>query len=252
MPVRSPKAAICDASAGTRPWSSSAVGRSSRARCSSSSIAWVASALVSASSPTRCGGASDIVASSRSRIPVRAWLTSSWRSWAIRVRSCSWARSTARPDSRRSCSSRPIMRLKSPVRRWTSLEAPRETSARVPGEVRSTALMVLTSLPIGSRRRRSSSELSSTTASTARPSRSMPCVLTASLQALARDDGRHEGREGHQHGVDREHLGEQRALAHSPTSSARAGHSLMGRTTDAAFSPSQARVSALVTWRYPS
>ena len=73
------------------------------------------------------------------------------------------------------------MRLKSPVRRWTSLEAPLETSARVPGVARSTALIVLTSLPIGSRRRRSSSELSSTTASTARPSRSMPCVLTASL-----------------------------------------------------------------------
>ena len=74
------------------------------------------------------------------------------------------------------------MRLKSPVSRWTSLEAPRETSARVPGEARSTSLMVLTSLPIGSRRRRSSIELSSTTASTARPSSSMPCVLTASLR----------------------------------------------------------------------
>ena len=182
MPVRSPKAAICDASAGTSPWSSSAVGRSSRARCSSSSIAWVASALVSPSSAWRCGGASDIVASSRSRIPVSAWLTSSWRSWAIRERSCSWARRTARPDSRRSCSSRLIMRLKSLVSRWTSLEAPLICSARMPGEVRSTSLIVRTRRPIGSSRRRSSIELSSTTASTARPISSSPCVLTAWLR----------------------------------------------------------------------
>ena len=42
-------------------------------------------------------GASPIVAESRSRIAVSAWLTSSCRSCAIRLRSCSCARSTARP-----------------------------------------------------------------------------------------------------------------------------------------------------------
>ena len=87
---------------GQRPWSSSAVGRSSRARCSSSSIACVASRLVSRSSSCSAGGASWIVASRRSRIAVSAWLTSSCRSCASRWRSSSWARSTARPDSRRS------------------------------------------------------------------------------------------------------------------------------------------------------
>ena len=51
-------------------------------------------------------GASIVVASSRSRMPVSAWLTSSWRSWAIRERSCSCPRSTARPAWRRSSSMR--------------------------------------------------------------------------------------------------------------------------------------------------
>ena len=51
MPVRSPKSATCEASAGTRPWSSSAVGRSWRARCRSSSIACVASAGSRAAPP---------------------------------------------------------------------------------------------------------------------------------------------------------------------------------------------------------
>ena len=62
MPVRSPKVATWVASAGTSPWSSSAVGRSSRARCSSSSIAWVASCLVSAARRRGASGASEIVA----------------------------------------------------------------------------------------------------------------------------------------------------------------------------------------------
>ena len=72
------------------------------------------------------------------------------------------------------------MRLKSAARRWTSLEAPGETSVRWPGEARSTSLIVFTSWPIGSSRRRSSIELSRITASTASPSSSIPCELMAS------------------------------------------------------------------------
>ena len=78
--ARSPRPAW--RSAATRPWSSSAVGRSWRASRSSSSIAWLASPLVSAARRAAPAGASRDVASSRSRIAVSAWLTSSWRSWA--------------------------------------------------------------------------------------------------------------------------------------------------------------------------
>ncbi len=107
MPVRSPK--FDDLSrkcAGTRPWSSSAVGRSVRASVSSSSIAWVARVWISLSSERSPGGTSSAAAWSRSRIAVSAWLTSSCRSWAIRARSSSCARMTARPPSMRSCSIR--------------------------------------------------------------------------------------------------------------------------------------------------
>ena len=99
MPVRSPKSATCEASAGTRPWSSSAVGRSWRASVSSSSIAWVASVWISLSSERSPGGTSSAAACRRSRIAVSAWLTSSCRSCAMRARSSSWARMTARPAS---------------------------------------------------------------------------------------------------------------------------------------------------------
>ena len=85
MPVRWPKSLTCEASAATRPWSSSAVGRSWRASASSSSIACATSSWVSCSSERSPHGASPIVAESRSRIAVSAWLTSSCRSWAIRA-----------------------------------------------------------------------------------------------------------------------------------------------------------------------
>ena len=50
-PVRAAKRLSCASMAGTRPWSSSAEGRSWRARLSSSSMAWFTSRL---SSPTSC------------------------------------------------------------------------------------------------------------------------------------------------------------------------------------------------------
>ena len=50
----------------------------------------------------------------------------------------------------------------------------------MPGEARSTWLIVATSFPIGSSRRRSSSEFSRITLNTARPSSSRPSALTAS------------------------------------------------------------------------
>ena len=82
------------------------MGRSWRARESSSRIAWLASALVSASSASSSGGAASRTASSRSSRPVSDWLTSSWRSRATRARSSSWARSAADPARRRSASRR--------------------------------------------------------------------------------------------------------------------------------------------------
>src|SRR5215207_6447831 len=151
-PVFWPKSLTCVASAATRPWSSSAVGRSWRASASSSSIACVTSSCVSCSSERRPHGAEPIVAESRSRIAVSAWLTSSCRSCAIRPRSCSWARSTARPDSRRSSSSRCSIRLKVAVSSCTS-RAPRWASGRrMPGRARSTALIARTIRCTGSSR----------------------------------------------------------------------------------------------------
>ena len=78
-------------------------------------------------------------------------------------------------------SSRPSMRLKSAVRRWTSVEARGVTSARVPGDARSTVLIVPTSCPIGSSRRRAAA--SSAAPPRARRGRSAagPASPTASL-----------------------------------------------------------------------
>ena len=106
--------------AGTRPWSSRAVGRSWRARFRSSSMAWFTRRL---SSPTSCacsGGPSWASASRRSRIAVRAWFTSSWRSRARRRRSSSWARITSCPERRRSCSTRSSRRRNESARRLIS------------------------------------------------------------------------------------------------------------------------------------
>ena len=77
------------ASAALSPRSSSAVGRSWRASVSSSCIARLASPRISASSAASSGGAFSRAASSRSRRPVSDWLTSSWRSRAMRARSSS-------------------------------------------------------------------------------------------------------------------------------------------------------------------
>jgi hypothetical protein len=54
------------------------------------------------------------------------------------------------------------------------------------------------------------------------------------VQALARDHRRHERGDGDERGVDREHLGEQRALTHSLTSSAQVAEILMGCAPEAA------------------
>ena len=180
MPVRWPKSETCEASAATRPWSSSAVGRSWRASVSSSSIAWLTSSWVCCSSERRPHGASWIVADRRRRIAVSAWLTSSWRSCAIRQRSCSCARRTARPASRRSASRRASMRLKASVSSCSSFAARPGASARMPGRARSTSVMARTSRSIGSSRARISSELSRIALETVSPSTSRPSPLVTS------------------------------------------------------------------------
>ena len=117
-PVRAEKRLSCVSIAGTRPWSSSAVGRSWRARLRSSSIAWFTSRFSSVTSATCSGGLSWASASSRSRIAVSAWFTSSWRSRASRRRSSSCARMASVPERRRSSSmrsSRPLKELDEPV-----------------------------------------------------------------------------------------------------------------------------------------
>ena len=74
--------------------------------------------------------------------------------------------------------------------------------------------MVSTSRSIGSRRRRSRIEFSSTTPQTASPIISRPSVLAASSQPVARDDSGHERREGDEYRVDEQDLGEERARTH--------------------------------------
>ena len=193
MPVRSPKSATWLASAGTRPWSSSAVGRSVRASVNSSSIAWVASVWISLSSERSPGGTSWPAACRRSRIAVRAWLTSSCRSWAMRARSSSCARMTARPPSTRSSSRRVSMRLKSAVRRWISRGAVWWALARWPGEARSTRSIVWIRRSSGASRRLSRIVFSSTALTTASaisssagsPRRRRPSRARASAATIA-------------------------------------------------------------------
>ena len=101
MPVRSPKSETCEASAGDE----AVVVERGRAQLAGERAAAPPSpAWRAAGSPAarRAGRAARRRSSAcrRSRIAVSAWLTSSWRSWAIRERSCSWARMTARPASR--------------------------------------------------------------------------------------------------------------------------------------------------------
>ena len=112
------------ASAAFRPRSSSAVGRSWRASMRSSSIAWLASAFVSASSCASSTGALTRAASRRRSSAVSDWLTSSWRSRATRARSSSWAASAALEVRRRSASRRSSIRRKRGSSRSTSSGPP--------------------------------------------------------------------------------------------------------------------------------
>ena len=216
MPVRSPKAAICEASAGTRPWSSSAVGRSSRARCSSSSIACVASALVSASSATQV----------RRRVGHRRLEPQQdpgQRLVDLVVEVLGDPRALLLLGAQHGAAGLAALVLEPAhhavevrrVRRWTSLEAPRETSARVPGDARSTVAHRLDELahrlqPAAQQQRVEQHDREHGEADQQQPLRADRVV-----EPLARDDRRDERGDGDEHGVDREHLGEQRALAHS-------------------------------------
>ena len=104
----------------------------------------------------------------RSRIAVSAWLTSSCRSWAMRARSSSWARMTARPPSTRSSSRRASMRLKPAVRRSISRGALRRRGRALAGGGEVDALhRRAAGGSSGASRRLSSSELSSTALTTA-------------------------------------------------------------------------------------
>ena len=162
-PRRSPRpsCSTCPPIAAARPRSSSAVGRSWRASESSSRIAWLASALVSASSASSSGGAASRTASSRSSRPVSDWFTSSWRSRATRARSSSWARSAAEPARRRSASSRRIIRRKASSIRSTSSVSPTpsiEAGRSGPGRLRSTFSISSIRSSSGAKRRRWSTQ----------------------------------------------------------------------------------------------
>ena len=176
-------------------------------------------------------GASIVVASSRSRMPVSAWLTSSWRSWAMRERSCSWPRSTARPAWRRSSSMRLSMRLKPAVSFWTSRAAQRGGLGAHAGGVEVDLVhRRARGAPSARRRWRISSEFSSTALNTASASSSRPSVLRGVAELVARDDDRHDGGDADQQRVDGEDLGEQRARAHHVLLSAIRPGTLMGVT----------------------
>ena len=156
-----PSCSTWPAIAAARPRSSSAVGRSWRASESSSRIAWLASALVSASSASSSGGAASRAASSRSSSPVSDWLTSSWRSRATRARSSSWACSAAEPARRRSASSRRIIRRKASSIRSTSSVSPTpsiEAGRSGPGPAEVDLLHLLDQASSGAQRRRCSDQ----------------------------------------------------------------------------------------------
>ena len=217
MPVRSPKSATWLARAGTRPWSSSAVGRRVRARVNSSSMAWVASVWISLSSERSPGGTSWPAACRRSRIAVRAWLTSSCRSWAMRARSSSCARMTARPPSTRSSSRRVSMRLKSAVRRWISRGAVWWALARWPGEARSTRSIVWISRSSGASRRLSRSVFEQHRADDREGDQQHPLRSRRRRRRFGREQGGDDRRRGDEAGVDRQDLGEEGARTHSRT-----------------------------------
>ena len=109
-------------SAATRPWSSSAVGRSCRARSSSSPIAWLARRFVSASSARSAGGrvlggGLDPQQQRRQRLVDLVVQVARDR---FRSSSCAWR--TSSPERRRSRSRRSSMRLKVAASRWMSVE----------------------------------------------------------------------------------------------------------------------------------
>ena len=83
----------------------------------------------------------------------------------------------------------------------------------MPGEARSTSLIVVDEAahrlqPAAQQQRVEQHDREHGEAEQQQPLRADGLV-----EALARDDGRHEGGDGDEHGVDREHLGEQRALS---------------------------------------
>ena len=172
MPVRSPKSRDLRGERGDQ----AVVVERGRAQLAGEraaappSPAWRAPGSPAARSAAPGGASQHRRPARRSRIAVSAWLTSSWRSWAMRERSCSWARRTARPASRRSSSRRASMRLKSAVSRWTSRAAPARRARRAcRGRRGRPAPSSATSRSSGSSRRRSSSEFSSTALKTREP-----------------------------------------------------------------------------------
>ena len=170
MPVWSRNWRTWLVSAGSSPWSSSTAGRSERAMASSSSMACPDSRLVSSSSARSSLGACSIDACRRRETAVRAWLTSSCRSRAIRSRSRSWASITARPASRRSTSRRAIMFRKAAASRLVSaLSAPRQGSARPGSGARSARSISEMSSSSGLKRRCRSNQLAMSVATVARP-----------------------------------------------------------------------------------
>ena len=151
-------------------------------------IACVATAWVSRSSSCSLGGASCIVASSRSSTPVSAWLASSCRSRARRARSASWACRTALAVRARSASRRRSMRSKAECRRATSALSGSGIVGRAEPGRKSTASMASMTSPSGRKRRRRTIALTSTVASTAatstrKRSRSTPPGRASNPQA---------------------------------------------------------------------
>ena len=217
LPCR-PSSLTWPASAALRPRSSSAVGRSWRASIRSSSIAWLASALVSASSCASSTGALTRAASSRSRRAVSDWLTSSWRSRATRARSSSWAASAALEVRRRSASRRSSMRRKRDAGAWPP---PRDRPGRPPaerrlarGRERSARSISSTSLSRGRNRRWSMNTLTRIVSATASAKHQRQLRTLAEVEAGVAGDPRRDHRGDHQQQVGHQHLGQKVLAAH--------------------------------------
>ena len=127
----------------------------------------------------------------------------------MRLRSCSCARSTARPAWRRSSSMRASISLKRALSSCTSRGALAGTAWRRPGESRSIWSIVRTSRPIGSSRHAQQDRVEQDGARDREREREDALGARGVLEPVARDDDGDQRRDADEERVDGEDLGEE-------------------------------------------